>query len=324
MKDLAKLRSLTLDEKTATPFYGRFVAEPFESGYGHTIGNSLCRVLLSSIPGSVISAVKVEGALHEFAVLKGVKEDVARIILNLKKVRVKIHTGTEDKIYLKVSKPGIVTAGDIESNPNVEIMNPNQEIATLDAGAKLEMEMEVSTGSGYVLADEARASKYPVGTILLDTLFSPIVRVNYEVENTRVEQTLNYDRIVIEIWTDGSVSPADALHDAALTLTNTLSIFVGSKHEPQGQAGQASLEAGAEISDELKEILGQPISSLELSTKTANLLKKAKIKTVKNLTAVTFETLNSITQNNKTIEKSLEEIKDKLAEFGLSFEGGKK
>lgn len=176
MPDLEKLRKLTMDEKTATEFYGRFTAEPFERGYGHTIGNSLRRILLSSLEGAAITSVKITGALHEFAVLKGVKEDVAQIILNLKKIRVKLHSGATEKLYLKVKKAGRIAAKDIEANSNVEIMNPEQEIANIDNGTTLEMEMEVSSGKGYVLADDIKNHKYSVGTIVLDSLFSPITK----------------------------------------------------------------------------------------------------------------------------------------------------
>jgi DNA-directed RNA polymerase subunit alpha len=223
--DLEKLRKLILDEKTATEFYGRFSAGPFERGYGHTIGNSLRRILLSSLEGAAITSVKIPGAFHEFAVLEGVKEDVAQIVLNLKRIRVKLRSEGPEKLFLKVKKAGKVTAKDIEANASVEIMNPEQEIANIDKGTILEMELEVSLGKGYVLAEEIKSSRYPVGTIILDSLFSPIVKVNYEVENTRVEQTLNYDRIIIEIWTDGSVSPKDALMQSAEILRSSLVIF---------------------------------------------------------------------------------------------------
>jgi DNA-directed RNA polymerase subunit alpha len=223
--DLKKIRKLTLDEKTAVKFYGRFSAGPFERGYGHTIGNSLRRILLSSLEGAAITSVKIAGAFHEFAVLKGVKEDVAQIVLNLKRIKVKLHSEGPEKLFLKVKKAGKVTAKDIETNASVEIMNLEQEIANIDNGTILEMELEVSLGKGYVLAEEMKSREYPVGTIILDSLFSPIIKVNYEVENTRVEQTLNYDKLIIEIWTEGSVSPKDALIQSAEVLRNSLSIF---------------------------------------------------------------------------------------------------
>jgi DNA-directed RNA polymerase subunit alpha len=226
--DLEKLRKLILDEKTATKFYGRFSAGPFERGYGHTIGNSLRRILLSSLEGAAITSVKITGALHEFAVLEGVKEDVAQIVLNLKRIRVKLRSEGPEKLFLRVKKAGKITAKNIEANASVEIMNPEQEIASIDNGTTLEMELGVSLGKGYVLAEEVKSSEYPAGTIILDSLFSPIIKVNYEVENTRVEQTLNYDRLIIEIWTDGSMSPKDALMQSAEVLRNSLVIFTDS------------------------------------------------------------------------------------------------
>ncbi len=226
--DLAKLRKLILDEKTATEFYGRFSAGPFERGYGHTIGNSLRRILLSSLEGAAVTSAKITGALHEFAILEGVKEDVAQIVLNLKRIRVKLRSEGPEKLFLKIKKAGKVTAKDIGVNSSVEIMNPEQEIANIDNGTTLEMELEVSLGKGYVLAADPKSNGYPAGTIMLDSLFSPIVKVNYEVENARVEQTLNYDRLIIEIWTDGSVSPKDALMQSAEILRNSLVIFTDS------------------------------------------------------------------------------------------------
>ncbi len=310
MPDLEKLRKLTMDEKTATGFYGRFTAEPFERGYGHTIGNSLRRILLSSLEGAAITSVKITGALHEFAVLKGVKEDVAQIILNLKKIRVKLHSGATEKLYLKVKKAGRITAKDIEANANVEIMNPEQEIANIDNGTTLEMEMEVSSGKGYVLADEIKNHKYSVGTIVLDSLFSPITKVNYEVENTRVEQTLNYDRLVMEIWTDGSISPKDALIESAKILKNSLSIFTGVTPEEPAQEEEADKE-----DDKMSDLLDQSLGIMDLSTRSSNSLKNAGIETLRELVEVKEEDMMNFDNFGK---RSLEEIKGKLAELGLS------
>lgn len=310
MPDLEKLRKLTLDEKSATGFYGRFTAEPFERGYGHTIGNSLRRILLSSLEGAAITSVKITGALHEFAVLKGVKEDVAQIILNLKKIRVKLHSDGPEKLYLKIKKAGKVTAKDIEKNANVEIMNPEQEIANIDNGTVLEMELEVSSGKGYVLADEIKSHKYSVGTIVLDALFSPVTKVNYEVENTRVEQTLNYDRLVMEIWTDGSVSPEDALIESAKILRNSLNIFTGVVPE------QEETDEVADKEDEkLTELLEQSLGIMDLSTRSSNSLKNAGIEILKELVQTKEEDMMNFDNFGK---RSLEEIKEKLAELGLS------
>jgi DNA-directed RNA polymerase subunit alpha len=307
--DLEKLRRLSLDEKTATTMYGRFTAEPFERGYGNTIGNSLRRILLSSLEGAAITAVRVKDALHEFAVIKGVKEDVAGIVLNLKKVRLKMFTPGPETIYLRVRKEGIVTAKDIEPNANIEILNPDQVIAHLDHGADLEIEMEITRGKGYVLAEENKAGKHSANTILLDALFSPITKVNYEVENTRVEQITNYDRLILDVWTDGSVSPADALAYSAKILRNTLTIFTGPEPEPQ-KVTTTDVEE-----EKRKELLEQPLSIMDLSVRSANCLLAAGLKTIGDLVSKDEEEILSYKNFGK---RSLQEIKDKLAELGLA------
>jgi DNA-directed RNA polymerase subunit alpha len=319
--DLEKLRKFVLDTKTATNFYGRFAAEPFERGYGYTIGNSLRRILLSSIEGAAITSVKITGALHEFAVLKGVKEDVAQIILNLKSIRVKLNSPGCEKLYLKVKKVGKVVAKDIEANANVEIMNPEQEIANIDNGTTLEMELEVSSGKGYVLAEELETSSRSVGTIFLDSLFSPITKVNYEVENTRVERILDYDRLIMEIWTDGSVSPEDALIRSAKILRNSLVIFTGDALE-----SEEDVKLSAETADKIKEkervdkkdkeVYDQPIDILNLSTRASNGLKNAEIETIGDLIEVGEEGLDKVGSFGK---RSISEIKEKLASLGLNF-----
>ena len=225
--NLKKLEKLQLEESTASKTFGRFFAQPFERGYGHTIGNSLRRILLSSIEGSAITSVNVTGASHEYSVIKGVREDVLQIMLNLKKVRVRLTGEGPERLYLKVSKAGAVKAKDIEKNAAVEILNPDQEIANIDAGATLEMELEVSKGKGYVLAADVKNHKYSAGTIVMDALFSPVTKVNYEVENTRVDQSYNYDKLIMEVWTDGSITPQDALIESAKVLQASLAIFTG-------------------------------------------------------------------------------------------------
>jgi len=227
----------------------------------------------------------------------------------LKKVRVKLHSETPEKLYLKVKKAGKVTAKDIEKNANVEIMNPGQEIANIDNGTTLEMELEVSSGKGYVLAEEMKSHKHSVGTIVLDSLFSPVTKVNYEVENTRVEQTLNYDRLVMEIWTDGSISPEDALVRSAKILRNSLNIFTGAVPEEE-------VSDSVEAEDEkVTDLLGQPLSIMDLSTRSSNSLKNAGIKTLKALVQTNEEDMMNFDNFGK---RSLEEIKEKLAELGLS------
>ncbi|MDR0977633.1 MAG: DNA-directed RNA polymerase subunit alpha [Endomicrobium sp.] len=334
--DLEKLRKLTLDKKTATDFYGRFTAEPFERGYGHTIGNSLRRILLSSLEGAAISSVRITGAMHEFAVLKGVKEDTAQIVLNLKKIRLKIIGNGPERLYLKVKTSGKVTAGDIEKNINVEIMNSEQEIANIDNGTTLEIEMEATKGKGYVLAEEAKAGKYPVGTIFMDSLYSPVTKVNYEVENTRVEQTLNYDRLIMEIWTDGSVAPGDALMKSAKILRNRLVIFTNEPFEDENknivssspvhedgqpkacitEGGNAGFDTAAEApEDENENIFVQPVNTMELPVRIVNRLKNAGINTIGDLVKIKESDLVNFDNLGKG---SFEKIKDKLKELGLS------
>jgi DNA-directed RNA polymerase subunit alpha len=305
--DLEKLRKLVLDEKTATEFYGRFSAGPFERGYGHTIGNSLRRILLSSLEGAAVTSVKIVGAFHEFAVLKGVKEDVAQIVLNLKRIRVKLYSGGPEKLHLKVKKAGKVTAKDIEANASVEIMNPEQEIANIDNETVLEMELEVSSGKGYVLAEEMESREYSVGTIILDSLFSPIIKVNYEVENTRVEQALNYDRLIMEIWTDGSISPKDALTQSAEILRNSLVIFMDSAFKS---------EVISAAKEEQNGILSRSVDVIDVSVKTLKILKNAGIETVEDLVRIKEEDLLNF---NNLSKRSSEEIKNKVRKLGLSF-----
>ncbi|MDR0618205.1 MAG: DNA-directed RNA polymerase subunit alpha [Endomicrobium sp.] len=315
--DLEKLRRFVLDEKTSTPFYGCFTASPFERGYGHTIGNSLRRVLLSSLNGAAITSVKVTGALHEFAVIKGVKEDVAQIVLNLKKVRVKLNSDGPERLYLRVENPGKVTAKDIETNLNVEIMNPEQEIAHIDNNTVLEMEMEVNMGKGYMLAEELKSYKDSVGTILLDSLFSPVTKVNYEVENTRVEQNLNYDMLIIEVWTDGSIAPKDALIKSAKILRNSLVTFTGLPVDEEVVVDNSkAYEQG---------IFGKNVSTMVLSTRSSNILKNARIKTIGQLVKLTE---NEILKLHNFGKHSFEEVKGKLEKlnltFGMEFNNGAK
>jgi DNA-directed RNA polymerase subunit alpha len=318
-RDLSKLCKLVLDTKNSTNFYGRFAAEPFERGYGHTIGNSLRRILLSSIEGVAITSIRIQGAMHEFTVLKGVKEDVAQIILNLKKVRAKLLTAGSEKLILKTKKGGRIVAGDINSNPNVEIMNPDQEIANVDSGVSFEMEMEVSLGKGYVLAEELEDSSVPIGTIFLDSLFSPVTKVNYEVENTRVERSLNYDKLIMEIWTDGSISPKDALIHAAKILRNSLVVFTGDAIESEEVERLVEVEKAKQEEEQSKveeEENSKTIDSLGLSARASNALKNANVNTLDKLVKIGEEGLKKF---DKLGKRSLEEIKEKLAELGIFF-----
>lgn len=315
MPDLEKLKKLQLEEKTATKTFGRFIAQPFDRGYGNTIGNSLRRILLSSIEGAAITSVTIKGADHEYAVLKGVREDALQIVLNLKKIRVKLNSDGPEKIYLKVNKGGQVTAADIEKNASVEIMNPEQEIANIDAGTTLEMEMEVSKGRGYVRAESIKEHKYAANTIVMDALFSPITKVNYQVENTRVGQDLNYDRLVMEIWTDGSITPQDALIESAKILRNTLTIFTGEASVADEAQQEAAAAEQPKQEDKTEELKAQPINILDLTTRASNSLKNAEIETIGQLISYSEVDLMEFDKFGKT---SLKEIKEKLAAIGLS------
>lgn len=307
--DLQRLQRIVLDDKSATNHYGRFVAEPFERGYGHTIGNSLRRILLSSLEGSAITSVRIKGALHEFAVLKGVKEDVANILLNLKKIRLKMYTNGPERLLLKIKREGVVTAADIEDNPNIEILTPEQPIAMLNYGTELEIEMEVNRGRGYVLDSEHRANAHIANTIYVDSLFSPITKVNYEVENTRVEQITDYDKLILEIWTDGSVTPSDALAYSAKILKNSLNIFTGPEPEPE------QVSANDAEKEKLNELLSQPLSIMDLSVRSANSLTSAGLKTIGDLVSKQEEEILNYKNCGK---RSINEIKEKLVELGLS------
>src|ERR1039458_4000866 len=220
-------KRLTKEEGTATDTYAKFVAEPFETGYGHTVGNSLRRVLLSSLEGAAITSIKVEGAQHEFATIEGVVEDVTDLVLNLKKVLFKAHSRDTQTLLLSVNKEGEITAGDIELNQNIELVNPTQRICTLDKKRKFEMELEVKVGRGFCPGDENKKPDQAIGVIAIDSLFSPVSRVRYAVENARVGQRTDYERLLLEIWTDGRITPDDALTQASAILQHHLDVFVG-------------------------------------------------------------------------------------------------
>ena len=303
---------LTTDSTTTTSTYGRFIAEPFEKGYGHTIGNSLRRILLSSLEGAAVTGVRVKGAHHEFASLKGVREDVIHILLNLKQLRLKLYSQGPETVHLIANKEGEVKAKDIESSSQVEILNPDLVLAHLDAGAELDMELEVSKGRGYVPAERLKKEGQPIGSIPLDALFSPVTKVHYEVENARVGQMTDYDKLIIEIWTDGSVSPSDALAYAARILKDSLSIFI--TFEEQEEPSAAAVPTDGE-NTKIKDLINQPVDIIELSVRASNCLKVAKIKTIGDLVRKTESEL--LTYKNFG-RKSLEEIEERLKELGLS------
>jgi len=320
-KELILPQKLSVDEKSMSDSYAKFVAEPYERGYGHTVGNALRRVLLSSLEGAAVTAVRIEKATHEYQALPGVKEDVMNILLNLKKLRVKLFSNGPETVYLSVSKEGIVTAKDIQGNANVEVVNKDLVIAHLEAGGKIDMEIEVSKGRGYVPAEELRAqNQWAAGFLPVDALFSPVVKVHYDVENARVGQVTDYDRLILEIWTDGSLNPAEALIQSSKLLRESLNIFI--PEEEQAAAGGLSDGAASEgavslagLDPKLREILNQPIEMIELSSRASNCLKVARIRTIGELVGKRDEELLAVKNFGK---KSLDEIKDRLKDMGLS------
>jgi DNA-directed RNA polymerase subunit alpha len=307
-RDLTKPKRLEVDEKSLVPTYGKFVGEPFERGFGVTVGNAIRRVLLSSLQGASIVAVRIEGVLHEFTTIAGVTEDVTEVVLNLKEVRVKLHETTEEVVHLRVKGERTVSAGDIETGPNVEILNPEQHIATVGKGGQLDMELVVRMGRGYVPADRNRREEDPVGTIPIDAIFSPVTKVNFNVTNARVGQQTDFDRLTLEVHTDGSVRPEDAVAYAARILQDQLSIFVNFEEaEPE-----ESLEAGDEVP--LNEYLFRSVDELELSVRSSNCLQNADIRYLGELVQRTEQ---EMLKTKNFGRKSLNEIKEVLSEFGL-------
>jgi DNA-directed RNA polymerase subunit alpha len=314
-------KRLQKDDATTTETYAKFVADPFETGYGHTIGNSLRRVLLSSLEGAAITSMKVDGAMHEFATIDGVVEDVTDIVLNLKKIKFKAHTRDPQTLLLSVNKDGAVTAADIQLNQNVELVNPDQHICTLDKKKKFEMELELKIGRGFCPSDENKKPGQPIGVIAIDSLFSPVTRVRYAVEAARVGNRTDYDRLILEIWTDGRISPDDALTQASAILAHHLDVFVGyDKNAVEFE------EAESKQDDEkakLKKLLNMSVNEIELSVRAANCLNNANITTVGQLAMKTEQEMLKYRNFGK---KSLNEIKDKLQALGLSlgmnFEAG--
>ncbi|MEK7390336.1 MAG: DNA-directed RNA polymerase subunit alpha [Elusimicrobiota bacterium] len=324
-KELILPQKLSVDEKSMSDSYAKFVAEPYERGYGHTVGNALRRVLLSSLEGAAVTAVRIEKITHEYQALPGVKEDVMNVLLNLKKLRVKLFSNGPETIYLQASKEGVVTAKDIQGNANVEVVNKDLVIAHLGAGGKIDMEIEVSKGRGYVPAEELRQqNQWAAGFLPVDALFAPVVKVHYDVENARVGQVTDYDRLILEIWTDGSLNPAEALIQASKLLRESLNIFIP-EEEQVAETPAGGFEAGAStegsaisfegLDPKLRDILNQPIEMIELSSRASNCLKVARIRTIGELVGKRDEELLAVKNFGK---KSLDEIKDRLKDMGLS------
>ena len=314
-------KRLTKDEATATDTYAKFFAEPFETGYGHTVGNSLRRVLLSSLEGAAITSIKVDGAMHEFATIEGVVEDVTDLVLNLKQIKFKAHTRDEQVLLLSANKEGAVTAGDIQLNQNIELVNPDQHICTLDKKKKFEMELTIKVGRGFLSGDENKKPGQAIGVIAIDSLFSPVSRVRYAVEAARVGNRTDYDRLVLEIWTDGRISPDDALTQASAILAHHLDVFVG--YDKNAVEFEEVADKQDEEKVKMKKLLNMSVNEIELSVRAANCLNNANITTVGQLAQKSESEMLKYRNFGK---KSLNEIKEKLSSLGLNlgmtFESG--
>ena len=311
-RDFQMPKRLDCDESSYTPTYGKFMAEPFERGYGVTLGNSLRRILISSIEGSAVTSIKLEGVQHEFSTIPGVMEPVSDIVLNIKGLVLRSHSKTPKIIYIKTDSKGEVKAKDIICDETVEILNPDHHIATLTRDTKFYMDLEVSRGRGYVPAELNKKETDTIGTIAVDSIFTPIVKVNFLVENTRVGQRTDYDKLIVEIWTNGGISPKEALLYGANILQRHLDVFVSYGQLPEEEEEEEEITAEEQA---LYEKLRLPISELELSVRSANCLKEANIKTIADLVKKTETELLNFRNFGK---KSLSEISDLLKAMGLS------
>jgi len=307
------IRPLRLEvEETLTETYGRFECAPLERGFGLTLGNALRRVLLSSLQGAAISTIRIDGVLHEFTTIPGVLEDVTDVVLNLKEVRVRMHAIGPKEISIHKSGPGEVTAGDFESgDQTVEILNPGRLIATLSDDAELRLNATVELGKGFVLAEKNAKEDQPIGTVPIDSIFSPVRRVNYSVTNARVGRETDYDKLMLEIWTDGSMAPADALAFGAKILKDQLSIFVNFEEE-ELEISTGQLPRPTQLND----ILFRPVEELELSVRSANCLQNADIKYIGELVQ---RSEGDMLKTKNFGRKSLNELKEILAGLGLEF-----
>ncbi|WP_258358883.1 DNA-directed RNA polymerase subunit alpha [Moorella sulfitireducens (nom. illeg.)] len=290
--------------------YGRFVVEPLERGYGITLGNSLRRILLSSLPGAAVTTVKIEGVLHEFSTIPGVVEDTTEIILNIKSLALKLYSEEPRVIRIEAEGEGEVTAADIIADADVEVLNPDLHIATIEKGGRLFIEMTVEKGRGYVSAEKNKKEDQPIGIIPIDSLFSPVHKVNYQVENTRVGQVTDYDKLTLEVWTDGTIAPDEAVSSAARILIEHLRLFLGLTERVSDEV--TLVEKEEESRDRLMDM---SIEELDLSVRSYNCLKRAGINTVGELLQRTEEDMMKVRNLGK---KSLEEVTQKLAELGLS------
>lgn len=314
LRGLKRPRQIEFVTDAATPGYGKFTAEPFERGYGVTVGNSLRRTLMSAIEGAAITAIKIEGVPHEFSVIEGVVEDVTRLILNLKQVRVSYESETRDEpkvIHVEKRGAGVLRAGDLAVDSSIQILNPDLHIATLNEDAQLVIDLQFERGRGYVPAEILKKNIDEIGTIPVDALFSPITRVNYEIAETRVGQRTDYEKLVMEIWTDGSVAPEDALAQAAKILKEHLTVFINFEEELEEEEDE-----GDEIEETLRQNLEKHVEELELSVRSLSVLKSLEIEQLADLVRRNEEELQ---KSRHYSEECLEEIKMRLGELGLEF-----
>lgn len=312
LKNFQMPRSVQIDEDTLNDEFGKFTVQPLERGFGTTIGNALRRVLLSSIEGAAIKAAKIEGVQHEFTVIDGVVEDVTEIVLNLKEVCIRVH-GDEDKvIHVRKEGPGELTGADLQVDADVEIMNPDQYIAALDKDGVLDLELTVGKGRGFVLAEQNKSADHPMGTIAMDTAFSPVRKVHYDVDNARVGQQTDYDKLSLEVWTNGVVRPDDAVSHAAKILKDHLELFINFEDEPEEEPTEVIDEETRRIATLLK----MPVEELELSVRSANCLKAASINTLEDLVQKPETEMLKFRNFGR---KSLNELTAILDTLGLAF-----
>jgi DNA-directed RNA polymerase subunit alpha len=308
-EDFQRPKRLECEEKTLTDTYGRFIGEPLERGFGVTIGNSLRRALLSSIRGSAVTGVKIDGVFHEFSTISGVLEDVSEILLNVKEIITKLNVENPKTISIHADKPGEIKAGDIEHDADIEILNPDLHIATLNGEGKLDMEMTVKWGRGYSPADRNVEEDQDIQMIPVDAIFSPIKKVNFHVENTRVGHSTDYDKLILDIATNGTISPDDAMAHAAKILKDHYQIFINFEEEPEPEVPKVDEEKLRVVSN-----LKRSVEELELSVRSANCLKNADIKTI---AALVQKTEAEMLKTRNFGRKSLNEIKEILTEMGL-------
>lgn len=308
MIEFEKPNITKIDESTN---YGKFIIEPLERGYGTTLGNSLRRVLLSSLPGTAVTSLQIDGVLHEFSTISGVLEDVTQIILNIKKLTLKLHSDDENKsLEIDAKGPKVVTAADIKTDSDIDILNPDQYICTIAEGGHLHIQMTANRGRGYVSADQNKKENMPIGVLPIDSIYTPISRVNYQVENTRVGRRNDFDKLTMDVWTNGSISPSEAISLAAKILTEHLSVFVNLSDDAK------NTEVMVEKEESHKEkMLEMTIEELDLSVRSYNCLKRAGINTVQELTNKSESDMMKVRNLGR---KSLDEVKSKLSNLGLS------